>query len=144
MLSLKKHLNLNTKYNFLMANQFLACFPLYSGIHFKERGKALLSKEPQTLCEKQCRTCTLASIKRITAWFQHGCNKQLWPLDPQLLAINIQLVQKLSVSLQITVSDHQLPGNVLFGISTLIHALVPFQMTIPHALKIDVIAVNLN
>ncbi|RLV87465.1 hypothetical protein DV515_00015668 [Chloebia gouldiae] len=112
--------------------------------YISKRGGRPCSARSLRLCEKQCKTCILVSIKRITAWFQHGCNKQLWPLDPQFLAINIQLVQKLSVSLQITVSDHQLLGNVLFGISTPIHALVPFQMTIPRALKMDVVVVNVN
>lgn len=121
-----------------MAYQFLVCFPLSRGILFQGEGQG----PAQTPCERHCRTCTLAPIQRITSWFQRGCNKQLWPLDPQVLAINIQLVQKLSVSLQITTSDHQLLGNVPFGISGLIHALVPFQITIPPALEMDVGAVN--
>lgn len=49
-----------------MANQFLAFFPLYSRIYFKVRGKDLLSKESPTPCKRQCKTCTLASIKGIT------------------------------------------------------------------------------
>lgn len=110
-----------------MANQFLACFSLDSGIYFKERRKALLSKEPQTSCERQCRTCTLAPVERITSWFQHACNQQLWPLDPQRRAINTQLVQKLSVSVQIIISDHQLLGNELWYQHP--DSLLPFQIT---------------
>lgn len=57
---------LNTRYDFLMANRFLACFPLGSRTCFKVRGKDLLSQEPGTPRKRQCETCMLASVKGIT------------------------------------------------------------------------------